>query len=134
LTNESAQAVRGVPATPPESPADSAAPKSPNTPTTTTPAAKPTPAVPPVDPAKKFAEDVEKVRVRIRDLQGQESALQLEINALNNQFFAPVTDQATQNAAQSKITDAQTRLAGVRQELTTTRATLQQMEARGPGK
>ena len=107
----------------------SAAPKTAPAPSTAVPAVAPV-----VDPAKKFAEELEKTRVKMRDLQSQEAVLQLQVNDLNSQFFAPVTDQAAKAAAQTQITAVQTRLAGVRDELAATRIMLQQMEARGPAK
>ena len=42
------------------------------------PAAAPVAA--PVDPAKKFAEDLEKTRSRVRELQDQETALKVQIS------------------------------------------------------
>ena len=89
-------------------------------------------AAPVLDPAKKFADDVAKVRLRIRELQDQESALLLQINDFNLEFFAPVSDAGTKEAAQVKIRDAQQKLATARQELVTARTQLQQMEAQGP--
>jgi hypothetical protein len=89
---------------------------------------------PPVDPAKKRADDLAKLRIRIQQLQDQDTALQLEINEITNQVFAPVTDANAQAAAQTKLTDARQRLEAVRLELTTSRAILQQTEAQEPAK
>lgn len=106
-------------ATPPAAPAASAA----------RPAA---PQARPVDPAQKFREDVEKVRVKIRELQDQEISLQLQVNQITNQFFAPVTDEATRSQAQTRLGEAQNRLTALRGELEQTRRTLAAMEAQGP--
>jgi hypothetical protein len=115
-----------------------ATPAKPATPAATQPAPTPnaaaptTPATPAVDLAKKFADDVARLRARIRELQDQDAAIQLQINDLNTKFFAPVSDQASKDQAQVQLAVAQQQSITVRQELALTRAQLQQMEAQGP--
>jgi hypothetical protein len=109
----------------PANPAESAKPAS----AITAPAA---PA--PVDPAKKRAEDIAKLRLHIQQLQDQETALQLEINDITNQAFAPVTDANAQAAAHAKLSSSRERLVTVRQELASSKVMLQQLEAQQTGK
>jgi hypothetical protein len=84
------------------------------------------------DPAQKYRQDTERLRAEIRTLQDQEVALQLQVNQLTNQFFAPVTDQASRNQAQAGLADMQGRLTALRGVLEQTRRTLAAMEAQGP--
>ena len=132
----------GTPATPgataatPASPA-TAAPAGPGQPRPA-PAAAPAPprppAPPPVDPAAKWNEEMGKIRARVRDLQDQEQALQLQVNQLTSQFLAPVSDQASKDQAQSRLGDTQNRLTAVRAELDQARKTLDSMQLQGPPK
>jgi hypothetical protein len=112
-----------------------ATPAKPATPAATQPAPTPNaaaPTTPAVDLAKKFADDVALLRTRIRGLQDQDAAIQLQINDLNTKFFAPVSDQASKEQAQAQLAVAQQQSITVRQELALARAQLQQMEAQGP--
>jgi hypothetical protein len=71
-------------------------------------------------------------RNRIRELQDQETAIQLQVNQFTSDFFAPITDEAARNQSQVRRNEAQTRLDAVRRELADTRALVQQLEATGP--
>jgi hypothetical protein len=89
-------------------------------------------AAPQADPALKYRQDTERLRAEIRTLQDQEVALQLQVNQLTNQFFAPVTDEASRNQAQVRLGETQGRLTALRGVLEQTRRTLAAMEAQGP--
>ena len=94
-----------------------------------------TPPKPPAeDPAKQWAEQMDKMRARIQELQDQESALQLQINRINNDIYAPVTDQATKDQAMARLAEAQQKLASVRLELEQRKKTLDLMNLQGPPK
>jgi len=116
-------------------PAPAAAPASPEQ------AAKPSDAKA-VKPAPKSAADlfqewtaqVDKVRVAIRELQSQETALQLQVNDLTTQVYTPVTTLQARSQAQSSLSETQAGLVTVRKELAELRLRLQQMEAQGPPK
>ena len=99
-------------------------------------AAKPaeTPGKSPLDIIEEWDAQMQKVRAAIRELQDQETALQLQVNAFTNQVYAPVTTVAARNQAQANLAQAQTNLVTVRKELAETRLKLQQMEAQGPAK
>lgn len=97
-------------------------------------AAAPAPVVPANDPAKKYNEEVARLRARLQQLQDQEVQLQLEINTVTNQFFAPRTNEAARDRAQAAIRGTQAQLTAVRTELEQTRRTLLQMETLGPPK
>jgi hypothetical protein len=90
------------------------------------------PQITPVDPAEKYREDLERVRARVRELQDLEVALQLQVNQLTNQLFAPVTDQGTRDQAQMRIGEVQSRLTLLRGELGQSQRTLADMVAQGP--
>lgn len=91
-------------------------------------------APPSVDPNKTWNDDVEKLRAKVRDLQDQETALQLQQNDLTNQVFAPVTEPAAHDRAQAQLGENQQKLAAVRAELDQTRKTLDAMLLQGPPK
>jgi hypothetical protein len=107
------------------------------TPAPAAPAAQapaPAAAKPPVDPVQQYNETVAQIRSRIRQLQDEETATQLQINDVTNRVFAPVTTQSARNQAQTELAGAQKKLADVRTELAANRTRLQQMEAQGPPK
>jgi hypothetical protein len=99
------------------------------------PKAKPeTTAKAETDPAEQWRAQIEQLRGTIRQLQDQETAVQLQANEFTNQFYAPVTTTAARNQAQADLADAQKKLVDVRKELAQTRLKLQQLEAEGPPK
>ncbi len=104
---------------------------------------KPAPVAAPVPPApkpaapdltKSYNDQVEKLRARIRDLQDQETALQLQINQLTNRIYAPVVDPAAKDQAQNRLGATQQQLTSVRAELDQTKKTLDAMLLQGPPK
>jgi len=95
----------------------------------------PTPGrVQPPDPVKDWTERAEKLRKKIQDLQDEETTLQLQVNQLTNQFFAPVADQNSKDQAQARLGEAQNRLTAVQAELDQTKKTLDAMQLQGPPK
>ena len=77
---------------------------------------------------------MEQIRASIRSLQDEETALQLQVNDLTNQVYAPVTNLGAKSQAQAALAETQSKLVEVRKELAQTRLKLQQMEAQGPPK
>lgn len=104
------------------------APAAPATPAATAPAA----AAPAVDPVQKWNDDMQKARARLRELQTEETSLQLQLNDLTNQFTAPVSDENTRRQVQTSLGEVQNRLNAVRSELDQARRSVQAMEAQGP--
>jgi len=107
------------------------------TPPETTEAAEPAlpaPLVPQVDPVQKYNEEMAKLRARIQSLQDQEVELQLQVNSLTNQFFAPKTNETSRRQAQDRIGQTQAQLTAVRTELDQARKELQLKETAGPPK
>jgi hypothetical protein len=79
----------------------------------------------PVDPA---AEEMQKLRIRIRALEDQETSLKLQISDFTNQVYSPQTDSATHNEALTKLGETQAKLMDVQKELAQARSSLQQSE------
>jgi len=84
--------------------------------------------------AKMYQELISRLRAKIVLLQDQETAVQLQINDLKNQFLAPVSDSAAQTQAQARLDLAQIQLTATERELADTRRQLQIAEAQGPPK
>jgi len=82
-------------------------------------------AATPIDPV---AEEMQKVRIRVRALEDQETSLKLQISDTTNQIYAPLSDAATHNEALARLAETQTKLADVQKELAENRANLQQLE------
>ena len=94
----------------------------------------PPPPAPVVDAAAKWNEEMNRARGKVQELQRQEVALQLQINQLTNQFFAPVSDQASRDQAQARLGETQNQLTAVRVELDKAKKTLDTMQLQGPPK
>jgi hypothetical protein len=90
------------------------------------------PKTPAADPVKAWNEQVDQLRMKIQDLQDQETALQLKQNDLTQQVYAIVTDPTTQDQAQAQLGEVRQQLATVRTDLDTARKTLDQMQLEGP--
>jgi hypothetical protein len=82
-------------------------------------------ATAPVDPA---AEEMQKLRIRVRALGDQETSLKLQISDATNQIYAPQMDSATRNEALTRLGETQVKLSDVQKELAQARANLQQLE------
>ncbi len=78
-----------------------------------------------VDPA---AEEMQRLRIRVRALEDQETSLKLQISDITNQVYAPLTDAGTHNEALTKLGETQAKLADVQRELSQARSNLQQLE------
>ncbi len=91
-------------------------------------------APPPVDANKIWNDEVEKLRAKVRDLQDQETALQLQQNELTNQVFAPITEPAAHDRAQAQLGENQTKLAAVRADLDQAKKILDATLLQGPPK
>lgn len=117
-------------ATPSAAPAK-VAPKEP--PKAVTPIPPPAPVVV-ADPAAKWNAEVNRLRMKIQELEDRERTLQLQVNQLTNQIFAPVTDQNSRDQAQARLGEAQNSLTAVRAELDQTKKTLDAMQLQGPPK
>jgi TolA-binding protein len=89
---------------------------------------------PAADPVKEYNEQLDRLRAKIRSLQDEETATQLQINELNNQVYAPVVDQAEKDQALAVVGAAQLKLANVRMELAATTKELEAVETQGPPK
>ena len=101
------------------------------------PAAAPIPPLAPVpvaDPAVKWNAEVSRLRMKVQELEDQERTLQLQVNQLTNQFFAPVSDQSSRDQAQARLGETQNSLTSVRAELDQTKKTLDAMQLQGPPK
>jgi hypothetical protein len=92
------------------------------------------PKAKPADPLQEWTAQVEQIRASIRSLQDEETALQLQVNDLTNQVYAPITNLGAKSQAQAALAETQSRLVEVRKDLAQTRLKLQQMEAQGPPK
>jgi len=79
----------------------------------------------PIDP---IAEEMQKLRIRVRALEDQETSLKLQISDITNQVYAPQSDAATHNEALTRLAETQAKLADVQKELTQDRSSLQQLE------
>src|SRR5206468_2608530 len=77
------------------------------------------------DPLQEWMTQVEQIRASIRSLQDEETALQLQVNELTNQVYAPVTTLGARSQAQAELAEAQTKLVEVRKALAQIRLKLQ---------
>ena len=89
---------------------------------------------PAVDPVQAWNNRLAQLRDRLRILQDQDTALQLQLNQANNQVYATVTDPATQQRALAQVGQLQLQLSAVRKELDDTRKALDSMQLQGPPK
>jgi hypothetical protein len=87
-----------------------------------------------VDPVREYNDQVDKLRAKIRSLQDEETATQLQLSEFNNQVYAPVVDQAAKDDALAVVAAAQMKLADIRKELADTRKILEALETQGPPK
>jgi hypothetical protein len=88
-------------------------------------------AAAPIDP---LAEEMQKLRIRVRALEDQETSLKLQISDTTNQIYAPLSDAATHNEALTRLAETQAKLADVQKELAQDRANLQQLEIKSAAK
>jgi hypothetical protein len=122
--NAPAVNVPAAPATEGAKPADSA----------TATAAKDVPKPKTPDPVDLWNAKQDQLRAKIRDLQDQEMALELEQTAIQNQVYAPVVDPAVKDQAQAALADNLQRLAKVRGDLDSSKRELDLLQLAGPPK
>jgi DNA repair exonuclease SbcCD ATPase subunit len=91
-----------------------------------------TPSTP--DPLALWNARVDELRAKIKDLQEQEIALQLQQTQLQNQVSAPIIDPAAKEQAQNDVAQNMQQLAKVREDLDTSRKELDALQALGPPK
>jgi len=89
---------------------------------------------PKVDPVQVWNNQLEQFRTKIRAFQDQETSLQLQLNQATNQFYAPVIDPATQQAAQAKVAQIQQQLADVRKGMDDAKKDMDALQLQGPPK
>ena len=85
-----------------------------------------------LEATREWNEQIRRLIARIQDLQAAETAMELEINELNNQIFAPVIDQPTKDQALSRLGEAREKLAALGLELSQTTQTLETIQIQGP--
>jgi len=76
----------------------------------------------------------DQLRAKIRDLQDQEMALELQQTEIQNQVYAPVVDPAVKDQAQAALAANQQRLAKVRGDLDSSKRELDLLQLAGPPK
>jgi hypothetical protein len=86
------------------------------------------------DAVKLWNEKAELLRTKIRMLQDQEMALQLQQTDLQNQVYATVVEQAIKDQAQAQLAQNQQQLAKTREDLDAAKKELDAMQAEGPPK
>lgn len=86
------------------------------------------------DAAALWNARTDELRNRIKDLQEQETALQLQQTNLRDQVYAPVVDPVAKDQAQADLTQNIQQLAKVREDLDLTKKDLDTMLAEGPPK
>jgi hypothetical protein len=87
-----------------------------------------------LDPVGLWNAKVDELRTKIKDMQEQEIALQLQQTQLQNQVSAPIIDSATKEQAQKDVAQNIQRLAKVREDLGSSRKELDALQVAGPPK
>jgi len=103
-------------------------------PTDSTPAAKDLSKPKAPDPVEVWNGKLDQLRAKIRDLQDQETALQLQQTEIQNQVYAPVVDPAIKDQAQAALAENQLKLARVREDLDSFKKDLDTLQLAGPPK
>jgi hypothetical protein len=86
------------------------------------------------DPVELWNAKVDELRAKIKNLQDQEIALQLQQTQLQNQASAPIIDPATKDQAQNDVAQNMQQLAKVREDLDFSRKELDALQAAGTPK
>jgi hypothetical protein len=87
-----------------------------------------------VDPIELWNAKADQLRAKIKSLQDQETALQLQRIEKQSLVYAPVVDPAAKDAAQAELTQTIQDLAKVNEDLDLTKTELDAMMAAGPPK
>jgi len=95
---------------------------------------KEAPKLPEVDATALWNAKADLLRTKIKELQDQETALQLKQTEQQNLVYAPVVDPAVKDQAQTDLTQTIQDLAKVRDDLATSKSELDTMNAEGPPK
>lgn len=77
---------------------------------------------------------MDKARAKVRQLQDQETTLQLQLNQLTAQLTAPISDQFTKNQVQARMGETQNQLNATRAELEQSKKALEALTLQGPPK
>jgi len=76
----------------------------------------------------------DELRLKIRNLQDQEMALELQQTDVQNQVYAPVVDPVVKDQAQAALAQVQEKVAKVRDDLDSLRKELDLLQVAGPPK
>jgi len=87
-----------------------------------------------LDPVELWNAKVDELRVKIKDLEEQEVALQLQQTQLQNQVSAPIIDPLTKEQGQKDVAQNIQQLAKVREDLGSSRKEFDALQAAGPPK
>lgn len=87
-----------------------------------------------LDPVELWNAKVDELRAKIKDLQEQEVALQLQQTQLQNQVSAPIIDPATKEQAQKDVAQNIQRSAKIREDLDSSKKELDALQAAGSPK
>jgi len=86
------------------------------------------------DPVEVWNGKMDQLRAQIKDLQDQQTALQLQKTQLQNQVYAPVVDPAAKDQAQAQLNDTLQQLSKVDADLDSAKRDLDAMQLEGPPK
>ena len=86
------------------------------------------------DPVALWNAKADLLRTKVKELQDQEVALQLQQTQQQNLVYAPVVDPAVKDQAQSDLNQTIQQLATVREDLASSKKELDGMMAEGPPK
>jgi hypothetical protein len=89
---------------------------------------------PAVDPAELWNAKADLLRTKIKELQDQNTALELQQTEQQNLVYAPVVDPAVKDEAQASLNLTMQQLAKAREDLDTSKKELDAMMAEGPPK
>jgi hypothetical protein len=89
---------------------------------------------PAVDPAELWNAKADLLRTKIKELQDQNTALELQQTEQQNLVYAPVVDPAVKDEAQASLNLTMQQLAKGREDLDTSKKELDAMMAEGPPK
>jgi hypothetical protein len=87
-----------------------------------------------VEPTNDWNAKVAEQRAKVRELQDQHDALQLQVSQIQNQYLAPVTDSNAKQVALNKMLETQKKLDDTDVELTSAQSKLRELEGQGPPK
>jgi hypothetical protein len=86
------------------------------------------------DPVDLWNAKQDELRLKIRNLQDQEMALELQQTDIQNQVYAPVVDPVVKDQAQAALAQVQDKVARAREDLDSLRKELDFLQVAGPPK